>query len=404
MPPTNTVKKSVRFSPEAIAILEAYAATHKCNQTEAINEIILNSCHLAPPKLPPSSATQVATQLDEHWQRSIENRLAKLEGSSQLVATDAPIFEIGQVIDGQSNKTYNMLWASFEASQKTSKSTHHLSNKLGVICRVEGKARSEKKKLKVIATFPGDRVHINKDGTFLNEDYTGAIEWFTESSLAANPELKPVKALITLSGDEVMEAILDHPPKKLLGDNTKVLWKDGWLWLYSQSRGITQLFEYPLDLFEALAYSVDTSIAKLKAELDEYNSNIQAIAEATAPVEPTSLVEPTNDVNAIDAVEVASLPQNEPAVEPLTEVVAPLVEDATLVPPTRLAKGELLERFATKLNNPGQLNTLKGNLDSVGLPKLGKGWTAQFDPEGKAWMPEDASREYWVEQPIEVAS
>lgn len=112
------------------------------------------------------------------------------------------------------------------------------------------------------------------------------------------------------------------------------------------------------------------------------------------PEQPISLVEPTNDETAIEAVEMTPTPTIEPAVE----------QAATQVPPMRASTEDLLARFATKLNNPGQINTLKGNLESVGLPKLGKGWTVQHDPDGITWLPEDESRKYWVEQPMVVAS
>lgn len=138
----------------------------------------------------------------------------KLTDSDRMDETNLH-FEAGQVIDGQQNKTYKMLWASFEASQKTSKFSYLLSNKLGVLCRVEGKARSGNKKLKVMATFPGDPVRINKDGTFLKVYPDGGIEWFTKSELEAMSEptaaVKPIEEEAPALVEEVPLAPIDEP-------------------------------------------------------------------------------------------------------------------------------------------------------------------------------------------------
>lgn len=121
----------------------------------------------------------------------------KLTDSDRIDETNLH-FEEGQVIDGQQNKTYKMLWASFEASQKSSKFVYHLSNKLGVICKVAGVSRSNKKKLEVIATFPGDPVRINEDGTFLKVYPHGAVEYYTKSEIAAMAEATAAEAAIEI--------------------------------------------------------------------------------------------------------------------------------------------------------------------------------------------------------------
>lgn len=119
-----------------------------------------------------------------------DSRLLSADDSSSLQ------FEAEQVIDGQQNKTYKMLWASFEASQKLGKFEYQLSNKLGVLCQVKpDRSRSGKKKLRVVATFPGDRVVINDDGTFLFYVGEGEFDFLLESSLAMQGATAPEEAI-----------------------------------------------------------------------------------------------------------------------------------------------------------------------------------------------------------------
>lgn len=74
----------------------------------------------------------------------------------------------------------------------------------------------------------------------------------------------------------------------------------------------------------------------------------------------------------------------------------PSIDESNL---ERLTTDQLLDRLRVNLKHPGEVNTLRSNLGSVGLKKLQDGWTSKYDPDNRVWLPVDESRKLWAVQP-----
>lgn len=96
---------------------------------------------------------------------------------------------------------------------------------------------------------------------------------------------------------------------------------------------------------------------------------------------------------AIDSVEVANTPIN----EPLTEAVEP--QPSTETQPLTVSRAALAEILA---KTPKEAKTFSATLTTLGgvamKPASIQKWTKDHDPEGRSWMPTDETREYWAVQ------
>jgi hypothetical protein len=119
-----------------------------------------------------------------HFKNTDSSIKASSNKPLEMIAADdsSPRFRVDQEITAQSAKTYDQLWNGHY--QKLGKAEYLLSNELNLLCKVKtGEAsRSGKKKLGVLAYFPGDEVVFNADGTFLTATEKG-FEWFTKKEL-----------------------------------------------------------------------------------------------------------------------------------------------------------------------------------------------------------------------------
>lgn len=209
-----TIKETkLRIEPEldqwltSQAVIAGIAKTKYIVQTLEAHRISNTHTHyLLSPNISPESPSDrdLAGRV-----AAIESRLAKVERNNSgaipnAIPKDIPQFEVGQVITGQHSAKYALMFNSDVVVQKSSKEEYLLNNKVGVICKVDGGSRNNKKKLKVIATFPGDPVVLNSDGTFLKSNGQGQLEWFTESELAAlaEPPLAEPTAPVESANDE----------------------------------------------------------------------------------------------------------------------------------------------------------------------------------------------------------
>ncbi len=251
------------------------------------------------PKVSPKSLVDVNIYEEV---AAIKARLTKLEQGSPNDSPDQPQFYEGQEITGQSAKTYRLLWNSFETSQKVDRTEYHLSNKLGIICKVVGSSKAGKKKLSIWVSFPGDKVVIQDDGTFLTKKGNGKLGWAYE-------EVEPTLA------------------------------------------------------------------------------------------EPTALLDPTNDETPIETVIEAPTPLDEP-VEQAADI--PALGDTSgdsLNTELSLSRDQLVQRIA---KTPNEAKSFSATLTNLGGAKMKPAaivkWTSQHDPDGKAWLPTDATREAWVMQ------
>lgn len=299
-----TKETKLRIEPDLDQWLASQAAIAGIAKTKYIMQLLeaqrIANQHTHPQLSPKLSSESPADASLYAEVAALKSRVAKLEQgipkATQTIPKTIPNFEVGQEITGQSAKTYRLLWNSFDAEQKINRTTYYLSNKLGVICKVIGTSKAGKKKLSIWVTFPGDKVVIQDDGTFLTEKSNGKLGWAYE-------EVKPTLA------------------------------------------------------------------------------------------EPTTPTDVVNDEIAIEAVEVASLPQDEPAVEQLTEVVEP----APSTEPLTLDRAALAQRMA---KTPGEAKTFAATLTSVGGAKNKASnildWTSKHDPEGMSWMPTDETRQTWA--------
>lgn len=209
-----TIKETkLRIEPTLDEWLAAQAAIAGIAKTKYIMQVLeahkVANLHTDPklsPNVSPVSLIDVSLYAEV---AELKARVSKLEQSNPDTIPNAiPRFEVGQPITGQHSTKYALLWDSFEEKQMVGRVEYYLSNKLGVICKVTGVAReSNKKKLKVIATFPGDPVVLNPDGTFLNIYDGGNIKWIKQSELAASKQPEPAiaepTAVVEPTNDEI---------------------------------------------------------------------------------------------------------------------------------------------------------------------------------------------------------
>lgn len=448
-----TKETKLRIEPSLDDWLNAQAAIAGIAKTKYIIQVLedlrSSAGHTQPqlsPKVSPVSPVDVSIYEEV---AAIKARLTKLEeGTPQAIPNSTPQFYQGQEITGQSAKTYRLLWNSFEASQKIDRKEYYLSNELGIICRVLGTSKADKKKLMVVDCFQGKRVVINDDGTFLfmKSDgsvdcaYEGVGQALLEPTSPVESTKKPMPIEVnTLKGEAAKLRIASCYPKWIAGES-KVLWFDGWLWSVESKDVIKKFIEYPKALFDSLPmldeYNFHHGMSGVHAALERWNElNMlehiervldakgdsffskgsiffedtkyrrllktaqEAIAEHKSNLEkPISTVELSSDEIAIEATTTVQTPQNEIVAESIAEVA---IIDKVGASGTEivLSSGELVQRLA---KNPGEAKTFGTTLTNVGgasrKAKAIIDWTSKHDPEGKSWLPEDATRETWVMQ------
>ena len=143
-------------------------------------------------------------------------------------------------------------------------------------------------------------------------------------------------------------------------------------------------------------------------------------SELAALTEPISLVEPTKDETPIEVVSTTlekpasavKLSSDEVEVEDVTEAHAaqhePL-EGVAITPQSgdssatevSLSRDQLVQRIA---KTPNEAKAFSATLTNLGGAKMKPAaivkWTSQHDPDGRAWMPTDATRITWVMQAV----
>lgn len=168
------------------------------------------------PLLSPSTSTNAAIL-------ELQSRVEKLEqlcrpthsAIPESGDTFIPKLVVGQVVTGQSAKTYQLLLSSFEVNQKLSGFGHwYLSNKLGVLCKMVGTSKTGNRKFRVMAYFPSDPLVINADGTFVSvcEEEGYNVCWTRTSSLEpAAPEVPEVVVAEPVEPVEPIEELVVEP-------------------------------------------------------------------------------------------------------------------------------------------------------------------------------------------------
>lgn len=321
---------------------------------------------------------------------AIKARLSKLENATHLPPTEAvedrPKFYKGQPITGQSSKLYELVWSSFEATQKVNlprlKGTYRLSNKLGIICKTVGTSRSGKSKLEVWLTFPDDKVILNPDGTFFNVSDEKGVEWFTEKELAALAKEKAV------TEEQPIEPSIEQPKIAIEPTNDET--------------PTEVAIEIPSPIHEPQI--VEPSIMSFKDLQHRYGIFGQAkdpvyeAARGDGWQSPDGLVWLLNEDLGKMVAHTNSTSQIDEPVDQAQVSESTATQDKQLELPT----AELAIRLAA--GDDKAVQGLAGTLQNVGGEKMKskaiKDWTSQHDPDGLPWMPTDATRETWISQPV----